>query len=68
MCNGCGQLSKYTLKKAVYDAADAHIAFSENISEYFMKLFPVILTDNGSEFSNPKVIEYGPDGLLRIIL
>ena len=27
----------------------------------FKKLFPVILTDNGSEFSNPKAIEYGPD-------
>jgi IS30 family transposase len=25
----------------------------------FQKLFPVILTDNGSEFSNPKAIEYG---------
>lgn len=25
-------------------------------------LFPVILTDNGSEFSNPKCIENGPDG------
>ena len=24
----------------------------------FNKLFPVILTDNGSEFSNPKAIEY----------
>lgn len=29
----------------------------------FQKLFPVILTDNGSEFSNPKAIENGPDGL-----
>lgn len=27
--------------------------------ELFRKLFPVILTDNGSEFSNPKAIEYG---------
>ena len=26
--------------------------------ELFNKLFPVILTDNGSEFSNPKAIEY----------
>ncbi|WP_312355888.1 IS30 family transposase [Aminipila sp.] len=26
--------------------------------ELFSKLFPVILTDNGSEFSNPKAIEY----------
>ena len=28
----------------------------------FRKLFPVILTDNGSVFSNPKSIENGPDG------
>lgn len=28
-------------------------------AELFQKLFPVILTDNGSEFSNPKAIEYG---------
>ncbi len=26
--------------------------------QHFEKLFPVILTDNGSEFSNPKAIEY----------
>jgi IS30 family transposase len=26
----------------------------------FETLFPVILTDNGSEFSNPRAIEYGP--------
>lgn len=29
--------------------------------ELFMKLFPVILTDNGSEFSNPKAIEFDKD-------
>ena len=27
----------------------------------FRALFPVILTDNGSEFSNPKAIEYGSE-------
>lgn len=27
--------------------------------DLFKRLFPVILTDNGSEFSNPKAIEYG---------
>ena len=27
----------------------------------FWRLFPVILTDNGSEFSNPKYIENRPD-------
>ena len=31
----------------------------------FKRLFPVILTDNGSEFSNPKAIEYAPDGSLQ---
>jgi transposase, IS30 family len=30
--------------------------------ENFQKLFPVILTDNGSEFSNPKEIEFGISG------
>lgn len=36
-------------------------------SDLFHRLFPVILTDNGSEFSNPKAIEHGPEkkGLLR---
>jgi len=29
--------------------------------ELFRELFPVILTDNGSEFSNPKAIEYGTE-------
>lgn len=33
--------------------------------ENFKKLFPVILTDNGSEFSNPKAIEYDPNGKLQ---
>jgi IS30 family transposase len=34
--------------------------------ELFNQLFPVILTDNGSEFSNPKAIEYrGSFPLLR---
>jgi IS30 family transposase len=27
----------------------------------FMELFPVILTDNGSEFSDPAAIEFGPE-------
>jgi len=33
--------------------------------ENYLKLFSVILTDNGSEFSNSKAIEYGPEGILR---
>ena len=29
--------------------------------KYFKELFPVILTDNGSEFSDPIAIEFGPE-------
>lgn len=35
-------------------------------SERFMKLFPLLLGDNGSEFSNPLSIEYDGQGILRI--
>lgn len=33
--------------------------------EDFIRLFPVILTDNGSEFSDPAAIETAPDGTCR---
>lgn len=33
--------------------------------DIFMELFPVILTDNGSEFSNPKAIEFDKQGNQR---
>jgi IS30 family transposase len=33
--------------------------------ETFLRLFPVILTDNGSEFSNPQAIEHDASGQLR---
>ena len=33
--------------------------------ELFTKLFPVILTDNGSEFSDPASIEADQDGVIR---
>ena len=31
----------------------------------YMQLFPILLADNGTEFSNPEALEYGPDGELR---
>lgn len=31
----------------------------------FRRLFPVILTDNGSEFSNPSALEFAADGFRR---
>lgn len=33
--------------------------------EVFCRLFPVILTDNGSEFSNPRALEFDRDGRRR---
>lgn len=38
---------------------------SEIGTELFRKLFPVILTDNGSEFSNPAAIEFDEEGNRR---
>lgn len=34
----------------------------------FRRLFPVLLTDNGSEFSNPRALEYAQDGTPRSLL
>lgn len=31
----------------------------------FGRLFPVVLTDNGSEFSNPKALEFDEKGIIR---
>jgi IS30 family transposase len=36
--------------------------------ELFRLLFPVILADNGSEFSNPKAIEFGASGSRRTMM
>ena len=33
--------------------------------KHFQKIFRVCLTDNGSEFSNPKAIEFDPKGIRR---
>jgi transposase, IS30 family len=33
--------------------------------DLFRRLFPVLLTDNGSEFSNPRALEIAPDGTPR---
>jgi IS30 family transposase len=34
-------------------------------ADLFRRLFPVLLTDNGSEFSNPRALEYATDGAPR---
>ena len=36
--------------------------------KYFMELFPVILTDNGSEFTNPDAIEFDEENNRRTYL
>ena len=40
-------------------------AIYEALGTDFQTLFPIILTDNGSEFSNPVAIETAPDGSTR---
>ena len=45
---------------------DIFNALYERLGEQcFTELFPVILTDNGSEFSNPKALEVDEDGVIR---
>lgn len=48
--------------KAVTDIF--HMLYKKLGKELYMKLFPILLCDNGSEFSDPKSLEYGPDGEL----
>ena len=46
--------------KAAFDMLEVKLG-----SRMFRKLFPVILTDNGSEFQNPDLIEMDDDGVVR---
>lgn len=55
-----GFLREANTSKSVIDIYDE--LYQRLGGQDFRKLFPVILTDNGSEFSNPKCIENGPDG------
>ena len=55
-----GFLREANTSKSVIDIYDE--LYHRLGGQDFRKLFPVILTDNGSEFSNPKCIENGPDG------
>ena len=54
-----GFLREANTSKSVIDIYDE--LYHRLGGQDFRKLFPVILTDNGSEFSNPKCIENGPD-------
>ncbi len=55
-----GFLREANTSKSVIDIYDE--LYHRLGGQDFRRLFPVILTDNGSEFSNPKSIENGPDG------
>ena len=55
-----GFLREANTSKSVIDIYDE--LYQRLGGQDFRRLFPVILTDNGSEFSNPKCIEKGPDG------
>ena len=41
--------------------------YGDGWREVFARLFPVLLTDNGSEFSNPAAIEFDDDGRLTSV-
>lgn len=55
-----GFLREANTSKSVIDVYEGR--YQQLGEQDFRRLFPVILTDNGSEFSNPKCIENGPDG------
>ena len=55
-----GFIREANTSKSVIDIYDE--LYYRLVGQDFRRLFPVILTDNGSEFSNPKCIENGPNG------
>lgn len=56
-------IREYNDSKSVIDVFDELYAVLGH--ELFIKLFPLLLGDNGSEFSNPKAIEYTKEGIQR---
>ena len=52
--------------KSVIDTIDQ--LYSDLGRETFCKLFPIILTDNGSEFSNPHALEFDSEGKQRTMI
>ena len=56
----------FTLPNTSQSVIDIFNTLDEMLGrEAFTRLFPIILTDNGSEFSNPSAIEYDTSGQLR---
>lgn len=63
--------SKLMLSYIMYEKTQAEVLRIFNMiekdlgNELFEKTFPIILTDNGSEFGNPLSLEFNPEGLGR---
>lgn len=63
--------SKLMLAYIMYEKTQAEVLRTFNMiekdlgNELFEKTFPIILTDNGSEFGNPLSLEFNPEGLGR---
>lgn len=63
--------SRLMLAYILYKKTQAEVLRTFNMieqhlgNELFEKTFPIILTDNGSEFGNPLSLEFNPEGLGR---
>ncbi len=63
--------SKLMLAYIMYEKTQAEVLRTFNMiekdlgNELFEKTFPIILTDNGTEFGNPLSLEFNPEGLGR---
>ena len=63
--------SELMLAYIMYKKTQAEVLRTSNMiekdlgNELFEKTFPIILTDNGSEFGNPLFLEFNPEGLGR---
>lgn len=63
--------SKLMLAYIMYEKTQAEVLRTFNMieedlgNELFEKTFPIILTDNGSEFGNPLSLEFNPEGIGR---
>ena len=63
--------SKLMLAYIMYEKTQAEVLRTFNMiekdlgNELFEKTFPIILTDNGSEFGDPLSLEFNPEGLGR---
>lgn len=66
VCNGCSAATTCKSQKQYYKAKTANAKYKETLGDsVFKSTFPVILTDNGSEFKNPQALEFDIFGKAR---